>query len=116
MRRRIACAFYAATVAGITLTAVGFAGASTPGCRRGAAAEPAGRQHGAGRVRRDWAVVPVRFRHRDTSIPRSGSTGYGDMLVVLGSTAHPGSADAVIQVNPGGGPGSVGWGWESAGG
>ena len=109
MRRRIVSALYAATVSGITLAALGFAGSSAPAA---AAARPLS-PPAYSTAQAGYAATGRWFRFVSatvTVLPRSGRTGYGDMLVVLGSAAHPGSADAVIQVNPGGGPGSVEWG------
>lgn len=109
MHRRIVRALYAATVAGITLAALGLAGTSSP-------ATAATRSLGAPAY--DTAQAGYTFTGRwfrfvaatVTVLPQGGPTGYGNMLVVLRHDVPVGSAGAVIMVRPGGGPGSVEWG------
>jgi hypothetical protein len=109
MRRRIARALYAATVAVITLTGLALAGTSAPAT---AAARPlsppaydtaAAGYTSTGRWFRFVAATV-------TVLPSGGPTGYGNMLVVLQHDVRVGSAGAVILVRPGGGSGSVEWG------
>jgi hypothetical protein len=110
MHGRIARACYAATLAGIT--ALGLAGASTPAA---AAARSLG-PPAYGTQLAGYAATGRWFRFVSaavTILPRSGPTGYPVMFVTLGSAAHPGSGDVVIQIQPGGGSGSIGYGNQS---
>lgn len=107
MRRRIVSALYAATLGGIT--ALGLAGASAPAAAAARSlGPPTYGTHLAG-----YAASGRWFRFVSaavTVLPRSGPTGYPVMCITLGSAAHPGFDDAVIQIQPGGGAGSVGYG------
>ena len=109
MRRRIASALYAATVAVITLTALGFAGTSTSAT---AAARPLSppaydTAHAGYTATGRW----FRFVAATvTVLPLGGPTGYGNMLVVLQHDVPVGSGGAIILIRPGGGSGSVEWG------
>jgi hypothetical protein len=109
MRRRVARALYAATVAGITLTALGFAGTAAPATAATRPLSPpsySATQAGYASTGRWFRFVSATV----TVLPLGGATGYGNMLIVLQNTAHPGSAAAAIQIRPGGGSASAGWG------
>jgi hypothetical protein len=113
MRRHITRALYAAAAAGITLFTLGFAGTSGPAAAATPSLSPP--QYGDNIAGYECAGRWFRFASTTVTmaprlVPKANG---GGMWITLQAMSH-GAINAIIGVDPGGGPGTV-W-WQASGG
>ena len=117
MRRHITRALYAAAAAGIAFLTLGFAGAGAPASAATPSLGPplytitqAGYQCDG----RWFRLVSTTVTIPQRTVPKADG---GSMTIMLQNTPH-GAVTALIEVDPGGGPGTVRWnsGGQSGGG